>query len=94
MLTEDMTRLSGEIVSMRRMRGSMMGQMHTDATARKQAVAEMCSQMGEARLTMAQRTKTERMAFLNGLRRAVGAQCREVRNDLAGARRAWAGQSA
>jgi len=94
MLTEDMTRLSGEIVSMRKMRGSMMGQMHNEATARKQAVAEMCSQMGEARVAMAQRTKNERMAFLSGLRRSVGAQCREIRNDLAGARRAWAGKAA
>jgi hypothetical protein len=94
MLTEDMTRLSEEIVSMRRMRGSLMGHLHQDATERKQAVAEMCSQMGEARVAMARRTKNERMAFLSGLRRAVGAQCREMRNDLAGARRAWAGKAA
>jgi hypothetical protein len=94
MLTDDMTRLCGEIVSMRRMRGSLMGQLHNEAADRKQAVAEMCSHLGEARLAMAQRTKNERVTFMNNLRRTVGAQCREMRNDLAGARRAWAGTGA
>jgi hypothetical protein len=41
---------------------------------------------------MANRTKSERLAFLNGVKRSVGAQRREMRNDLAGARRAWAGK--
>jgi hypothetical protein len=93
MLTDDMTRLCGEIVTMRRMRGSLMCQLHNDATERRQAVAEMCSHMGEAHEAMAKRTKNERTAFLNSLRRTVGTQCREMRNDLAGARRAWAGTS-
>jgi hypothetical protein len=94
MLTDDMTRLCDEIVSLRRMRGSLMGQLHNEAAGRKQAVAEMCSRMGEARLAMARRTKNERVAFLNNVRRSVSAQCREMRNDLAGVRRAWAGRAA
>ena len=33
---------------------------------------------------MAKRTKNERMVFLNNLKRSVGAQRRDMRNDLAG----------
>jgi hypothetical protein len=46
------------------------------------------------RKAMASRTKKERMTFLKGLRRSVNAQRREMRNDLAGAGRAWAGETA
>jgi hypothetical protein len=42
---------------------------------------------------MAKRTKNERLAFLNNLKRSVGAERRDMRDDLAGARRAWAGKS-
>jgi hypothetical protein len=42
---------------------------------------------------MARRTRNERVAFLNSLRRSVGAHRRDVRNDLAGARRVWAGKT-
>jgi hypothetical protein len=46
------------------------------------------------RKAMASRTKKERMTFLKGMRRSVNAQRREMRNDLAGARAAWAGETA
>jgi hypothetical protein len=94
MLTDDMTRLCGEICAMRRMRGSMMSELQHGATERKQTVAELCAHIGRARMTMAKQTKHERVAFLNNLKRSVGAQQRDMRNDLAGARRAWAGKSA
>jgi hypothetical protein len=94
MLTEDMTRLCGEIVSLRGLRGSMMADLQNGAKGRKQAVAKLCTHLHNARVATAKRSKSERVAFLNGLRRSVGVQRREVRNDLAGARRAWAGKSA
>ena len=93
MLTEDMTRLCSEIVAQRRLRGSMMSDLQRGAKERKQAMGEFCANTGSARMAMAKRTKNERVAFLNGLRRSVGAHRREMRNDLAGARRAWAGKS-
>ena len=40
MLTDDMTRLCGEIHAMRKMRGSMMSELQHEAKARKQAVAQ------------------------------------------------------
>ena len=93
MLTDDMTRLCGEILAMRRMRGSLVNELQSDTKERKQAVVELCAHLGRARTTMAKRTKDERVAFLDGLKRSVGAQRQDTRNDLAGARRAWAGNS-
>jgi len=93
MLTDDVTRLCSEIHAMRRMRGSMMSELLHDTKGRKQAIAQLCVHLGRSRTAMAKRTKNERVAFLNSLRRSVGAQRREIRNDLAGARRAWAGKS-
>jgi len=93
MSTDDMTRLCGEILAMRRMRGSLVSELQHDAKERKQAVAELCTHIGSARVAMAKRTRNERVAFLNSLRRSVGAHRRDVRNDLAGVRRVWAGKS-
>ena len=87
MLTDDMTRLRAEIQAMRKMRGSLITEL-------KQAVAELCAGFRSARAAMAKRTRNERVAFLATLRRSVGAQRRENRDDLAGARSAWAGRSA
>ena len=94
MLTDDVTRLCGEILALRKMRGTMMSDLSRGATGRKQAVAELCAHMGSARAAMAKRGRNERVAFLSSLKRSVGAHRRDVRNDLAGARRAWAGKSA
>ena len=93
MLTEDMTRLCDEIVAMRKVRGSMMTELQHGAKGLKHSVTKLCAHFGRVRTTMAKRTKNERLAFLNNLKRSVGAERREMRNDLAGARRAWAGKS-
>jgi hypothetical protein len=91
MLTDDMTRLCGEIDAMRKMRGTLMNELQRDAKGLKQSVAKLCAHFGRARGTMAKRSRNERVAFLNHLKRSVGALQRDTRNDLAGARRAWAG---
>ena len=49
MLTNDMTRLCREIVTLRGMRASVMTELQQDAKQRKQDVAELCSQMTGAR---------------------------------------------
>jgi len=94
MLTEDMTRLCGEIVAMRRRRGALMNDMAQQNQHRKQSVAEFCAHASGTRAGMARRTKGERRAFLHNLKRTVGAQRREMNADLAGVRRAWSGKSA
>jgi hypothetical protein len=93
MLTDDMTRLCDEIVAMRKMRGSMMNELQHGAKGLKHSVTKLCAHFGRVRATMAKRSKNERLTFLNNLKRTVGGQRRDIRNDLAGARRAWAGKS-
>ena len=93
MLADDMKSLCNEILAMRNMRGNLMGELQRETQGRKQAVTELCAHFGSARASMARRTKDERVAYLNSLNRSVGAHLRETRNDLAGARRAWAGKS-
>jgi hypothetical protein len=93
MLKDDTARLCGEIRAMRKMRGNMMTELRHGASELKQTVAELCAHFGHARTAMAKRTKHERVAFLNNLKRSVGAQRRDLRKDLAGARRAWAGMN-
>ena len=93
MLTDDMTRLCEEIVAMRKMRGSMMTELRHGAKGLRHSVTKLCAHFGRVRTTMAKRTKNERVAFLNDLKRSVNGQRRDMRSDLAGARRAWAGKS-
>jgi hypothetical protein len=71
-----------------------MSDLQNKTEDRKQAVAEFCFQAHADRKAMASRTKKERMTFLKGVRRSVNAQLRDTRNDLAGARAAWAGDTA
>ena len=93
MLTDDMTRLCEEILAMRKARGVMMAELRHGAKGLHHSVTKLCAHFGRVRSTMAKRTKNERLAFLNNLKRSVGSERRDVRNDLAGARRAWAGKS-
>jgi hypothetical protein len=94
MMTEDMTRLRGEINAMRSTRASLMSELKHGAKDLKHTVTKLCTHFGRARTMMAKRTKHERVAFLNNLKRSVDTQRRDMRNDLAGARRAWTGKSA
>jgi hypothetical protein len=82
MLTDDMTRLSREIHTLRKMRGGLMHELQHEAKGLKLTVAKMCIHFGRARAAMAKRTK-----------RSVGAQREEMQDDLAGARKAWAGRN-
>ena len=93
MLTADMTRLCDEIVALRKARGAMMADLRHGAKGLQHSVTKLCAHFGRVRTTMAKRTKNERLTFLNNLKRSVGAERRDMRNDLAGARRAWAGKS-
>ena len=93
MLTDDMTRLCDEILAMRKARGTMMLELQHGARGLKHGVTKLCAHFGRVRTAMAKRTKNERLTFLNNLKRSVGAERRDLRNDLAGARRAWAGKS-
>ncbi len=94
MLAEDMTRLCGEIVTLRKGRGSLLNELVHGNRDRKQSMGEFTAEAHTARSRMARRTRNERMAFLHTLSHGVAAARREMRMDLAGARRAWAGKTA
>ncbi len=93
MLTEDTVRLRDEIVAMRDARGSLMNDLQKDTKSRKKAVTQLCSHFGHARAKMAKQAKHARLTFLDDLKRSVGALRKDMTDDLAGARKAWAGKN-
>lgn len=93
MLTEDTVRLRDEIVAMRNVRGSLMSDLQKETKSRKKAITQLCSHFGHARAKMAKQTKHVRLTFLDDLKRSVGALRKDVTDDLAGARKAWAGKN-
>jgi hypothetical protein len=87
MLRDDTKRLCDQIHSMRKVRATLLSDLQNGAKELKQTVTDLRAHFHRARTTMAKRTKHERVMFVGNLRRSMG-------NDLAGARRAWAGKSA
>jgi hypothetical protein len=94
MMTEEMTRLCGEIVALRTDRGELLKTLECESQDRRESVADLCAQFHKTRAGMARRTQHDRMSFLRHLRHGVNAQRREMRSDLARVRRAWAGKAA
>jgi hypothetical protein len=93
MLTEDMGRLRDEIITMRKVRGSLLSDLQKVTKSRKKVVAQLCSHFGHIRSRMAKQTKHERLAFLDSLKHAVVILRKETADDLVGARNAWVGKS-
>jgi hypothetical protein len=93
MMTDDMTRLHDEILGMRKDRGTMMSDLQKETKSRKKAVAHLCSHFGHLRAKMAKQAKQVMVAFLNNLKRSVSALRKDMTDDLAGARKAWAGKN-
>lgn len=91
MLTDDVTRLCGEISSMRRARVAMKKGLACSTQDRRAAVSQMQAGFANAHGEMARQSKASRSAFVSNLKRAVAGKRREFRDDLAGARRAWLG---
>jgi hypothetical protein len=93
-LLEDMTRLVGEIQALRGSRQALRDELADGNRDRQMDVFEMCADFAGTQARMANRKKAERLACLKNLKRTVGGQQREIRADIAGARRAWAGRGA
>jgi hypothetical protein len=90
-LTSDMTRLCGEIVSMRNARGKLMKEMAHGARNLGHSVHSMLADLSKDRMHMARKAGAERAMFVSGLHKAAARMKKEVLSDLAGARRAWQG---
>ena len=101
-LVEDMTRLVGEIQALRGSRRAFRRELAMDVVEMcadfADTHARMAKRTKEERLagerdrqTVAKRDQEERLAFCKNLKRTVGGQQREMRAEMAAARRAWAG---
>jgi hypothetical protein len=93
-LLEDMTRLSGEIQALRGSRQTFRKELADGNRERQKDVAEMCGDFLGTQTRMAARMRAGRLAFLKRLKQTVSGQQRDMRADIAAARRAWAGKAA
>jgi len=100
-LSNDMTRLCGQIAAWRSIRADLMSNLAETRAQTQAAVSRMLTGFGQARSEMAQQTKAELGGFVarvkeavTGLRQTVAQLQDDFRNDLAGAHRAWHGPGA
>jgi hypothetical protein len=93
-LLQDMTRLSGEIQALRGSRQTFRKELADGNRERERDVAEMCGDFSGTQTRMAERMRAGRLAFLKNLKQTVSGQQRDMRADIAAARRAWAGRGA
>ena len=93
-LLQDMTRLSGEIQALRESRRALRSELAEGNRDRQMNVAEMCGDFRGTETRTAARMRAGRLAFLKRLKQTVGGQQRDLRADMAAARRAWAGKGA
>jgi hypothetical protein len=100
-LTNDMARLCGEIAALRGSRADLMSNLAERRAATQAEVSQMLSGFGEAREEMAKQSKATLGEFVvrvkeavTELRQNVAHMQEELRDDLAGAHRAWHGAGA
>jgi uncharacterized protein YicC (UPF0701 family) len=97
-LTNDITRLCGEIAALRDTRANLMSNLAEARTDMQAAVTRMLAGFGEARSEMAKQTKADLSGFVGRVKEAVTELRQKVaklqdefRDDVAGAHRAWHG---
>ncbi len=83
--TEEMTRLTGEIVACRGARRTFVKDLTRDTAA-------MMASLHRARQEMARKAKAERRAAHTRLRKTVSGLRHAFAADLQGARQAWSGK--
>jgi len=92
-LTDDMTRLRGEVDALRNARGALMRELAIGAKSLASTVSAMQADFSTAHATMARKTGKARASYLSRLRKQVGRMRKENAADLAGASRAWFGKT-
>ena len=85
-LTDEMTRLAGEVRAVRDEREVFVRDL-------KRNVSQMQANFHDAHAQMASKTRADRKGFVSGLTRTVAGHRRELRADIRGAREAWAGSA-
>lgn len=91
-LTNDMTRLCGEMAGLRGARRALINDLSHMTRERRAAVARMQTGFRRSHTEMSRKAKADLRAFMSALRRTVSALRREVADDIAGASRAWSGK--
>ena len=92
-LTDDITRLVGEITTGRRSRAELIKGLRRGAKDLGEEVLLMRSRFQQNHHNMARETRSERMYFVSGMDKTVTSLLQSFNSDLAGARRAWYGLS-
>ncbi len=91
-MTDDMTRLRGEVNGLRAARVALMHNLAQGATNLADEVSAMRADFAGAHAAMAKKARKGREAFVSGMRKRVNRMRREFSSDLAGAHRAWCGK--
>ena len=92
-LTDDMTRLRGEIDVQRNARGALMQDLARGAKDLSSVVSAMRADFSSTHAAMARKAKRGRDGAVNSIKKRVNRMHREMAADLAGARRAWSGKT-
>ena len=99
-LTNDITRLCGEIAALRDSRAVLRNNLVQGREDRQGTVSQMLADLRNSRRDVADRTRTELQNFVGTvkdavteLKQGVAAFQEEFLGDLTGARRAWCGHS-
>jgi hypothetical protein len=92
-LTDDMSRLRGEVDALRSDRGALMHDLACGAKKLAFTVSAMQADFAAAHAAMARKTKRERGSYVAKIRKQVGRMRKENASDLAGAARAWFGKA-
>ena len=92
-LTDDMTRLRGEVDALRGERGARMQNLAQGAKDLASSVSAMQSGFAAAHATMARKTGRARATYVAKIKRQVGRMRKENAADLAGASQVWFGKA-
>jgi hypothetical protein len=88
-LTDDMTRLRGEITALKESRRALQRELFHAVGALKREVAADQAAFRHAHAEMARTSRNNRVTFVTDLSHQVSGLLRSVADDLSGARRAW-----
>ena len=92
-LTDDMTRLRGEVDALRSDRGALMQDLARGARELANTVSAMQADFAAAHAAMARKSGEERASYVAWIKEQVGSMIKENASDRAGASRAWFGKA-
>jgi len=92
-LTDDMTRLRGEVDALRSYRGALMQELARGAKDLASTVSATQAGFVATHATMARKTGKARASYVASIKKQVGQMRKENASDLAGASHAWFGKA-